>query len=636
MNNITSIDSLELISDNYIAYSKYLTSSRVYPSVFDGLKTVYRRCLVSSDKYKKMTKTPAHVGEAIKIHPHGSDSIESVINTMTCKYSKLPLYTGKGNFGGLGTSASSSRYTSTYLNEFSRLCFLDLVDYAEYVEGEVGDLEPKYLPSYIPYSLVTGTTSISSGMPNPNIPSYNLISLIEYYRDKVKGETPKYPRLDLGEIIVSEDNLDELEKTGEARIYFRPLVYTEGNKVVIKDSTPRLHIKDLEGKLSRYIDQDIIDYNDESNSEGYRVVLSLGDKSGDMDLAGLVDLVYKYMKGSTKYKTILEINSKAIYCNLEYISDMGIKYLKSSVIRMAESKKKKYAYNYELLRAIEKLKSSKKIFKNLPSYSKEEFIDIMKTELDIEEEYSKSILGKSISYLTRSHETEIDDLSEKVALYDSYISDPSLYLIPNYDKLLELAKIIEQNRPNRPSVYYNDMDSLVVDSKVYFKRKDNTIHISKSKDRGYSDTGRGIYSVTASGEVQYIDLYEALNSSDTVELDNVADICTDYEDYITVINNYGGICTRPTSYISKSGEPSSIFRYDGCDVVAILNTSKDSKIKMEYIQYKTKPYESIIIDTIDTVPSRFRKPKYYFNCEYGLDVYEEVKSGKFTNKIYSR
>lgn len=637
---IYEVDSLEFVSDNYVEYSKYLTSTRVYPSVCDGLKTVHRRCLYASRVYNKMTKTPAHVGEAIKIHPHGNASIESVINDMTCRFGKLPLYIGKGNFGGLGSSASSSRYTSTYLNEFARLCYLDLVDYAEYVEGEVGDLEPKYLPSYLPYSLIVGSSAISSGMPNPEVPSYNLVDLIDYYVAKLSNSECKYPRLDIGELYINNSSsLQDIEDYGEGRVYFEPLIYEEGDKLVIKDSTPRLYIKDLESKLSKYIDDDVIDYNNESNSEGYRITLSLGENSKDNSLEDIKSLIIKYMQGSKYYKTILEHNSKAIYCNLDYISKMSLTYLKDSVVRMAESKKSKLDANYELLNSIELLKSHPKILANLPKYSRDEFIEDAQ-DIGIPNNIAKKILTKPISYLTKSHSEELLDLSKSIEEYNNYIYKPEDYLLPRYERLRELALSLESSRHNKSSVYPGEISEDDLNVHIYYKLVDNKVLISNEGSEGYNRSTKGIYILDNEGTVRFVDLFEYKDSGEYLLLDNDVSITSDNKNYLFFVDKYGRVGARSTDYISDDGSKVLVskFKYDpilihNCDIDEVVVFKSKAKKSSKYVTNKL-----VVGDYIHT---RLKSTTYVVGNDYGLDIY--IKEGGKSDdkkqslvKVYSR
>ena len=92
---------------------------------------------------------------------------------MTCEYGRFPLFTGKGNFGGLGYSAADMRYTAAIMKDMTRTMFLELIDYAEYVEGESGYPEPKYIPALLPYGLLVGVGGIPVGMPTASIPPLN-------------------------------------------------------------------------------------------------------------------------------------------------------------------------------------------------------------------------------------------------------------------------------------------------------------------------------------------------------------------------------------------------------------------------------------------------------------------------------
>ena len=45
VNKIEIIDATKLAQDNYTEYSKYISRGRAYPSIFDGMKTSYKRAI---------------------------------------------------------------------------------------------------------------------------------------------------------------------------------------------------------------------------------------------------------------------------------------------------------------------------------------------------------------------------------------------------------------------------------------------------------------------------------------------------------------------------------------------------------------------------------------------------------------
>ena len=101
---IQSKDSVEIVTENYRDYSKYVIATRAYPSIIDGCKAVHKRCIHCSYKYlpRHLIKSAEASGKITVLHPH-PQSIYSVLVSLASKYDcKFPLYDTKGNFGGHG------------------------------------------------------------------------------------------------------------------------------------------------------------------------------------------------------------------------------------------------------------------------------------------------------------------------------------------------------------------------------------------------------------------------------------------------------------------------------------------------------------------------------------------------------
>ena len=260
----------------------------------------------ASRVYNNKIKSVAIIGDTIKLHPHGDDSIRGVLNYMACKYNEFPLFDGKGNFGGLGGGAANPRYTEACLSDLARLMYLELIDYAEMIDGEAGFPEPKYLPALIPYCLLSGTSSLTVGMPTPNIPPLNAMELVDYWIARLEGKEAKIPMPDLGEIILNcsrEETIEPLIKSGNGKLWFRGLIVQEDdNKFSVSTSTPNCYVGDLASKLSWYIDNDYVEYNDESDSNGYRHVFVVN--TSKISPAEFKELLEKKMKCSVAYRII--------------------------------------------------------------------------------------------------------------------------------------------------------------------------------------------------------------------------------------------------------------------------------------------------------------------------------------------
>ena len=405
------VDASELVADCYTNLSRYVASTRAYCSLVDGLKAVYRRTIYASKDYKKLVKSASIVGDGIKYHPHGDGNIYGALVSMTCRFGRFPLYTGKGNFGGLGEFAAAMRYTESTLNDIARLMYLDLLDYAEFVDGEAGYSEPKYLPALLPYSLLVGSGGIPVGLPGAEIPTVDALQLIKYYKDVLKGETPVTPLPDFGNVFIdqTEESARHVIESGHGKLYFRGVIIQEDeNRFVITEGTPTKGIHNILNRLKWYIDNEHVDYTDES-ADSPRYVFEIVNSS-QISPEQLKDEIDKALRCSVTYKYIFaDEESNVVYCGLRHIVDTSIKYLKECTVRKFTNMRDKTRKLIDVLKAIEDLKKSGYL-SEITKVSSEELSRYIVEELNYPIEIAREVLKKPISYLTRSHLNEIDEL----------------------------------------------------------------------------------------------------------------------------------------------------------------------------------------------------------------------------------
>ena len=96
----------KLYESNYLEYASYVIKDRAIPDVDDGLKPVQRRILhslaeVDDGKFHKVANV---VGNTMKYHPHGDQSIEGALIVLA---QKDYLIEKQGNFGNIFTSNSN-------------------------------------------------------------------------------------------------------------------------------------------------------------------------------------------------------------------------------------------------------------------------------------------------------------------------------------------------------------------------------------------------------------------------------------------------------------------------------------------------------------------------------------------------
>ncbi len=235
----------------YLEYAMSVVKGRAIPSVEDGLKPVHRRILYAMHK-EGMIHTSVHkksarvVGNVLGFyHPHGDQSVYEALVRQAQNFSvRYPLVDGQGNFGSRdGDSAASMRYTEAKLSPVTQLYLEEIrdncVDFMPNYDGT--EVEPRFLPSRVPFILLNGNPGIGVGMAS-DIPCHNIKEVIEGTIAYLENETIsldemmqyiKGPDLPTGaQIISSNEELKKIyaEGRGSFRVRAKYKIEDEGTK----------------------------------------------------------------------------------------------------------------------------------------------------------------------------------------------------------------------------------------------------------------------------------------------------------------------------------------------------------------------------------------------------------------------
>lgn len=594
-------EATELVGECYTTLSKYVTKTRAYASVVDGLKTVYRRIIYASARYNQRVKSAAIVGDSIKYHPHGDASIYDSLVQMACEFGRFPLYNKKGNFGGQGQGYAAMRYTEACLSDVARLMYLELIDYAEMIDGEAGYPEPKYLPALLPYCLLVGTTSIPVGMPTPNIPPLNVLELVDYYIGILKHEKPQYPTPDLGEVFLDcnrDEVINPFLKSGQGRLWFRGIITQEDtNKFVVTSETPNCSFWKLRSKVESWIDQDILDYSDETDGNGDRHVFTITNMS-KLSPDQLKSTLERALKCSVSYNFILEEDERAVYCGLDYIVSKSLRYLRECAIRKFTDYSNKAQGKLVILQAIRDFKNSG----YASTMHNESDSDIINHVIDLgyEEWVGKAMLDKPMKYLTRSHDEEIKALEQELNSYQEYIDDPDSYLLTLYYRLRQMIIPIYNQRGH--SIVLDELGSIKPKYATIIQDQ-QVIHISE--DNSGVSWNRLLYLVADDGTVISKYVASRINADIDVSTDghNYSAIGSDKGKYLVVLLGDSFIFVKELDGLN--GSKQRFKTWDGLHITKVL-TSKSGAAQVTDIRGNT-----FSVRLSDYIKSRVSNPIKY-------------------------
>ena len=322
---IEPISIIEEMQRSYLDYAMSVIVSRALPDVRDGLKPVHRRILfgmseLGIDWNKKYVKCARVTGDVMgKYHPHGNLAIYDALARMAQDWSlRLPLIDGQGNFGSVdGDPPAAERYTECRLDKAAHSLLDDLdketVDFRENYDGTLQ--EPVVLPAKFPNLLVNGAGGIAVGMAT-NIPPHNLVEVINACIALIDNPAMDLPQImeiipgpdfPTGAMILGRAGIRQAYETGRGSVIMRGVARIEPmrndrEQIIISEIPYQVNKSTMIEKMAELVREKriegISDIRDESDREGYRVVIEL-KKDANADV--ILNQLYRYTPLQTSF-----------------------------------------------------------------------------------------------------------------------------------------------------------------------------------------------------------------------------------------------------------------------------------------------------------------------------------------------
>ncbi|MBN8952052.1 MULTISPECIES: DNA gyrase subunit A [unclassified Rhizobium] len=322
---IEPISIMEEMQRSYLDYAMSVIVSRALPDVRDGLKPVHRRILYAAHQSgyhwnRKYVKSARPVADVMgSYHPHGDASIYDALVRMAQDWSmRVPLIDGQGNFGSIdGDPPAAMRYTESRLTKVAHELLEDIdketVDFQENYDATTE--EPKVLPARFPNLLVNGSGGIAVGMAT-NIPPHNLLEVIDgciALIDNPAIELPDMmqiipgPDFPTGAKILGRAGIRSAYETGRGSVVMRGVATIEPmrgdrEQIIITEIPYQVNKASMIEKMAELVREKriegISDLRDESDRQGYRVVVELKrDANADV----ILNQLYRYTPLQTSF-----------------------------------------------------------------------------------------------------------------------------------------------------------------------------------------------------------------------------------------------------------------------------------------------------------------------------------------------
>ncbi|WGR67785.1 MULTISPECIES: DNA gyrase subunit A [unclassified Bradyrhizobium] len=330
--DIRPVSIYEEMKKSYLDYAMSVIVARALPDARDGLKPVHRRILFAMNNRgdtpdKKHKKSAGAVGEVMgKYHPHGDQAIYDALVRMAQDFSmRAPLIDGQGNFGSVdGDPPAAMRYTESRLTKIALKLLEDIdddtVDFQDNYDGS--EKEPVVLPARFPNLLVNGAGGIAVGMAT-NIPPHNLgevidacVALIDNPSltiDELNNIIPG-PDFPTGGIILGRQGIRSAYHLGRGSIVMRgkvefETIRKEREAIVITEIPYQVNKATMVERIAELYKEKkiegISDLRDESDRDGYRVVVELKRDA-------MPDVVLNQLYKFTPLQTSFGVNAVAL------------------------------------------------------------------------------------------------------------------------------------------------------------------------------------------------------------------------------------------------------------------------------------------------------------------------------------
>ena len=271
---INEIDIIEEVQQNFIDSSYDVNTNRAFPNIKDGLKPGQRACLWEMYTKKYSSKKP-HVksakisgGVAALWWPHGTTAIYETFARMSQPFiNNIPEVDFHGSNGNVilgGDAIAADRYTEARLAPIVEEGMLQGIDkkvvpmIKNFSEDEYW---PTVLPAIFPRLLVNGAQGIGVSLSNTWLPhnfteTANL--LLHYIESGELNQEEFYPDFPTGGIIINQDELGQINKTGKGRVIVESKYTIQGQDIIFTELPYQVYIEPVIDEIKEAIAEEKI------------------------------------------------------------------------------------------------------------------------------------------------------------------------------------------------------------------------------------------------------------------------------------------------------------------------------------------------------------------------------------------
>jgi DNA gyrase/topoisomerase IV subunit A len=429
----------KFIPEYYRNYGQY-SNFRNFPMITDGLKPVERRVLLAAykiarDKFVKSRQVDAYtIGH---YHPHG-ETYGTIVNLV-----KQGMLIGQGNFGSnVGVEnepPAAPRYTECKSSPATLNMVFKYVKHVEWVDTELGDKEPVYLPTMFPVCLLGNEYTQGIGFGYKTfIPCYELKDLkrrLMWLLGVTSTEPIIKPKTDC-KITADNKTLKELLTTGKAKIEVEGVIEEAAhqNKVTLKSWPPGKRFEAFLRKFTSELDANMIGFTDLSVTETEVVFQVIRQRSRDNIYNDFVKKLKSLLVGQISFDMEM-VNEKheVLTASVDLLLKNSYQNFKKAVGTMLE---------YEIQSTTSMMSDYRLLLRIRPALKRcmsgqtslEKKIEIIATDSGVAIEEVKRLLQNNIRKLL-TMELDLDALKTKVKELKETLKNIDQHVLDQYQAL---------------------------------------------------------------------------------------------------------------------------------------------------------------------------------------------------------
>ncbi len=448
---------LPVVIDRLRTYGLHAIGNRAIPDGRDGLKPVSRRIIwaaagLNATSEGNSVTTGRLVGDTFgKYHPHSDDAIAKAIATLAQGSNPYPLIQGIGAWGNHSERAAQPRYTSCYLSKLAMTmldpdelaCTTMIPNYDDVLT------EPLFLPSPIPYFLLSGSEGIAYGVSlscPPHKPAW-IKDAIQRVLDNRKLAAPSQFDYRWGGVVTKTEG-DWLGE-GALKVQCRPtlLLEREHHRIILTSLIPKKSLDVLENDVKSV--EGVIGFNQvnlERSGAHVTFLISIHKSANFNDVFAALK---PKLTGSASYRFIYVLRKGEgfvpVQSGIEAYLQSWVKWRKGHVAKVATHRKNRFENDLRkndlFLRLIDRRDA---YFKQLKAATnREDLVRRVQKTLTCSAEEATVVLASAQSKLSSLDKAsllkEIATLRGKIKIEDQVQKEPNARLTQNVQDALEAA-----------------------------------------------------------------------------------------------------------------------------------------------------------------------------------------------------